>query len=34
VHATAARGDGAYQQMLELGRDKDLESALAELADL
>ncbi len=34
LRKTAQAGDRTYQRMIELGRDRDLESALAELADL
>lgn len=34
MRATAASGDPAYRQMLDLGRDRDLEVALRELRDL
>jgi hypothetical protein len=34
MRETARRGDRTYQQMLDLGRDDDLQTALTELGDL
>lgn len=34
MRETASAGDAAYERMLELGRDEDLQSALDELADV
>ncbi len=34
MRETAATGDAAYQRMLELGRDNDLETALQDLGEL